>query len=183
MLTDKERAFLDELYQKYYKILLLSSFVLLGKQKEHWETAEDCVQETFVKAMIKMHKLYCHTAPELWLKKTCRNITLSKRRKQYNRARILGFPSPMQGAEEIKDVKNDIAEWIIREELLEKKQQLLETLTQQEQQVYRNIYEGRQTIKEAAEALQITEGSVRGALQRIKKKITKIMMHIVVFKY
>lgn len=174
VLTYEEQEFLDELYRRYNVRLQLYSFALLDKRMEYWPLAEDCVQITFEKAMIKINALRKHDTPYLWLKKTCHNITISERRKYYNRAKILRYPVALEEVKPVADPKNDIAEWIAREDLLDKWQELIEALTEQELIVYKETYEEGKTIRETARDLKVTDGAIRGALQRIRRKIIKI---------
>lgn len=174
VLTSEEQEFLDELYRRYNVRLQLYSFALLDKRWEYWPLAEDCVQITFEKAMTKIVVLRKHDTPYLWLKKTCHNITISERRKYYNRAKILHYPVSLDEVEPVADPKNDIAEWIAREALLDKKQELIKALTEQEFIVYKETYEEGKTIQETARDLKVTDGAIRGALQRIRRKIIKL---------
>lgn len=174
MLTSEEQYFLDELYQRYNMRLQLYSFTLLDKRWEYWPLAEDCVQITFEKAMIKINVLKKHDSPYLWLKKTCHNITISERRKHYNRVRILRYPIALDEVGSVADPHNDIAEWIVKEELYDKRHELTQALTKQEFEVYHETYVEGKTIQETARDLNVTDGAVRGALQRIKRKIIRM---------
>ena len=170
MLSANEQIFLESLYRRYAMGLQLFSYSLLDRRKENWPLAEDCVQLTFEKAMLKIQILQEHESPYLWLRRTCHNITVSERRKQYNRARILHFPVPVDMADSVADPQNGIAEWIIREELLEMKQELLLSLSEQESRVYKTIYQDGETIADTARHLNLTNDAVRGTLERIRRK-------------
>lgn len=175
MLTEKEQVFLDELYRRYSLRLQLFCFEIFDRKWEYWQLAEDCVQQTFEKAMIKIHRLLKHEKPYLWLRKTCHNIAISERRKLYNRDRILRYPFSTTEKIQVADPKDDITDWIIKEDLLERAEELFALLTEQEQMVYDLIYNQDNTITQAANKMSVTSGAVRGALQRIRKKITKIL--------
>lgn len=73
-------------------------------------------------------------------------ITVAERRKQYNRGRILHYPVSVDMADSVADPQNGIIEWIIREDLLERKQKLLLSLSEQESRVYKTVYQDGETI-------------------------------------
>ena len=177
VLTDKEKEFLDLLYQRYYADLRDYSFKILDLHHEYLPLAEDCVQQTFEKAIIKMDILLNHEAPYLWLKKTCRNITLTERRNCFIRARILRFPVSIDEHFEATDPKDLITDWIISEDLSDRKQLLMENLTEQERLVYKAIFEEELSYQEAEEKYHISDGTLRGALQRIKRTASKLLIN------
>ena len=106
----------------------------------------------------------------LWLRRTCHHITVAERRKQYNRVRILHYPVSVDTVDSIADPQNGIIEWIIREDLLERKQELLLSLSEQESRVYKTVYQDGETIAETARHLNLKNNTVRGTLERIRRK-------------
>lgn len=181
MLTDKEQEFLDKLFRRYYQSLRDYSFSLLDKQPEHRHLAEDCTQQTFVTATLKMDILLAHEMPYLWMKKTCYHITISEKRKLNNRAKILHYPLSLDQRIDVADPKDDIVEWISQEDLSDRKQQLISVLTEQEHMVYQAVYEENLSYQETKQKYNITDGTIRGAIQRIKKKVLKIFTTFLVF--
>ena len=175
VLTRREEEFLADLYQNYYDYLKTYSYTLLNKQHEYWPLAEDCVQLTFVKAIEKMGLLQNHETPFFWLKKTCRYITLTERRKLATRARILRYPVSIDEQIDIADPKDAIADMILSEDLSDRKRLLMDNLTEQERLVYKAIYEEELSYREAEEKYGISDGTLRGAMQRIKRKVLKIL--------
>ena len=70
MLTESERAFLNRMYGTYARTLLVYSFSMLRTLPDAFPMAEECVQETFERAMLRMHTLARHRSPERWLMNT-----------------------------------------------------------------------------------------------------------------
>lgn len=175
VLTRREEEFLVYLYQNYYDYLKLYSYAILDKQYEYWPLAEDCVQMTFEKAIEKMNLLQSHETPFFWLKKTCRYITLTEKRKLATRARILRYPVSIDEEFDVADPKDAIADWILSEDLSDRKQLLMDNLTEQERLVYKAIYEEELSYREAEEKYGISDGTLRGAMQRIKRKALKTL--------
>lgn len=179
MLSDREQEFIEQIYEKYARVLFTCSLSLLRSLPDAPSIAEECVQETFETAMRKMKFLERHPAPEAWLKAVCRNITLSRRRKSLNRFRITGKSVPY--SDNITDVHSRIDEWIEQHELQQKKQQLIDSLTEEEKAVFHAYFEREMSLKESAEILGLSETAVRGSVQRIRTKAARISILLSLF--
>ena len=173
VLMDRKRT-IAILYEKYYRELLHYSFSLFQFQPQYLQEAEDCVQDAFEKALTRVPGITGHPAPLPLLKKMCRNIAITRRRNLMNRAHILGFPVSVEEQQNLPGGQDEIALWIHGQENLEAKQLLLRLLTEGERDVYRVFYEMGKSIRDTAGELNITEGSVRGCLQRIRRKAEKL---------
>ena len=173
MLTDEERAFLDVLYRKLKTTLYVRSFGLLAGTPDAENVAWECVHETFVVASRRIHHLMRHGLPEQWIMNTCKKITVSQRRKQYRRAKRLGFPLPIESAEKEPDPHDDIEDWIISEQAEWRLQQLADLLTDEEKAVFVAHYRNHMSVRDTALFLRVSEGSVRGAVNRIRSKFRK----------
>lgn len=174
MLTNEENDFLDALYRKYEQRLFWISYEILGCRRDNQLLAEDCVQQTFEISMRKLRSLKASSVPYFWLRQTCRNISRAESRKLAIRNRILNNPVPFEETNNIPNLRNDIAEWLLTQELLQKEKKLLSTLTRKEAAVYQAVYKDHLTTRDAALLLHISEGAVRGARQRIKDKLVKL---------
>lgn len=53
---------------------------------------------------------------------------------------------------------------------MERKQELLLSLSEQESRVYKTVYQDGETIAETARHLNLTNNAVRGTLERIRRK-------------
>ena len=178
MLTESERAFLDKMYGTYARTLLVYSYSMLRALPDALSLAEECMQETFERAMLRMNMLSRHQAPERWIMNTCRKITLSRRRKLLNRLRIIGQPVPYEEIADAVPAGDNVEEWVLRNDLFERKQQLMDLLTEEERAVYRCYYEEDRSLKDSAETLNLSVNALRGAIQRIKGKLMQIMLSI-----
>ena len=174
MLTTEEKAFLDALYQRYARIVFMYSYSLLQPLPDAWATAEECTQDTFEKAMTKIGILLRHESPEGWLITTCRNITLTRKRKKWNRTRIIGVTVPIDESHPVADPHDFVEEWILKNDLVKAKEELLGSLSKQEMAVFRACYEEGQSVRSTAEALRLSESAVRGTIQRIRQKAKQI---------
>ena len=79
-MNEEQQITLDLLYSKYYRELLQYSFSFFDYRQQYLQDAEDCVQDTFEKAMKNLDKVLTNEAPLKYLKLMCKNITISRRR-------------------------------------------------------------------------------------------------------
>ena len=173
-MNEEQQITLDLLYSKYYRELLQYSFSFFDCRQQYLQDAEDCVQDTFEKAMKNLDKVLTNEAPLKYLKLMCRNITISRRRDIHLHQRILKFPKTIDEQFDVADPKDIVMDWIIRQENKEIKKILMEELTDKEKEVYSLYFEQNMSIKETAQELDNTDGSIRGSIQRIRSKAMKL---------
>ncbi len=174
MLTESERQFLESFYRKYSRTIFVYSLSMLRSLPDAGRIAEECVQETFEKAMMKIHSVMRHEAPLAWLKNTCRKVTLARRRKILNRQRITGRPVPVDAAHDAPEPKDYIEAWILQYDLFGVRQRLLSVLTEEEAAVWRIYYGEPRSLRDTAAALNVSEAAIRGALRRLPAKLDRI---------
>ena len=172
-----QKKYLEELYRKYFRILFNKSFSQFDYRPELRQLAEDCVQETFIRAMLNVEVLSEAKEPLQWLLTTCAHITISERRKYHRRRRILN-PVISNTDTDLLDPRDAIADWMAEEDLLSKKDQLMSELTEQELSVYTAVYENNLPARDAAASIGTTEGGVYAALRRIRTKIRKLFLFL-----
>lgn len=173
-MNEEQQITLDLLYSKYYRELLQYSFSFFDCRQQYLRDAEECVQDTFEKAMKNLDKVLTNEAPLKYLKLMCKNITISRRRDIHLHQRILKFPKTIDEYFDVADPKDIVMDWIIRQENKEIKKILMEELTDKEKEVYSLYFEQDMSIKETAQELDSTDGSIRGSIQRIRSKAMKL---------
>ena len=87
------------------------------------------------------------------------------------RAKILQYPASVEDNYDIADPKNHFTEWIVKEDIQRLLTTLVVDLTDQEYAVYTVSFLEAKSILETAVILNISEGAVRGARQRIRHKL------------
>lgn len=175
-MRDEQQITIELLFSKYYRALLAYSFSLFDFRQRFYQEAEDCVQDTFEKALRHQESLLTHEEPYKYLKCMCRNITITKRRNIHRRIRKLSYPESIELCYEVADAKDVVADWMIRQENKAAKEALSALLTEKEKEVYYFYYEKKLTIKQTAKALDCSDASIRGGIQRIRYKATKQQM-------
>lgn len=178
-MNDEQQITIELLYTKYYRELFTYSFSLFDFKQQHVQDAEDCVQDTFEKAIKHQDELYKSKDFLKYLKWMCRNITVSRRRDIHRHARILGYPESIDEHYDIKDAKDIVMDWIIKQENKVAKEALLESLSDKEKEIYHYYYEQNLSIKETAKALDCSDTSVRGGVQRIRAKAMKLQIFFI----
>lgn len=173
-MRDEQKITIELLFEKYYRGLLVYSFSLFDFKQQFYQEAEDCVQDTFEKALNHQNSLLMHAEPYRYLKCMCRNITVTKRRNIHRRFRKLGYPESIDMCYEFADTKDIVMDWMIRQENKAVKNALLAALTDKEKAVYRLYYEENLAMKKTAVTLKCSDTSVRGSIQRIRNKAMKL---------
>lgn len=171
---DERKRAIEILYDKYYRELFIYSFSLFDYRQQHLQDAEDCVQETFEKAVKNLEDVLKNAAPLKYLMVMCKNITLSRRRDIHLHQKILKFPQTIDEHFDVADSRDIVMDWMIRRENEEIKKMLLEELTDKEKTVYHLYFEQNMSIKETAQEMNGTAGSVRGSIQRIRSRAMKL---------
>ena len=73
-MDDQDRKnFLDEIYRKYRRDLFNKSYSMFDYRPEFRPLAEDCVQETYIRAFLEADKLIDYKEPLYWLLTTCKH--------------------------------------------------------------------------------------------------------------
>lgn len=159
----------ERLYGAYYDRVRKYARRFVGCNRAWLPLAEDCVQETFEKAMRQHEKLAGHPNPCGWLLRTCRNLLLDRLRRERGRSAADGAEAP-QAAVTRERVLEDFQRWVSRLETLDGLKTLLQRLTKREREVYHAYFAMGRSAEETAREHGISGDAVRAAVKRIRKK-------------
>lgn len=167
---DNKQAF-NELYSRYWDKLLLITYKITG----HQQTAEDLVQETFIKIWTLRHQLEVQH-PHSYLVTACKYITLNYIAKEKRNPVVLAdFPAQAagEGSEEAYATRV----------LLEKLQQEINLLPAQCQLIFRYSRDMGLTIRQISEKMDLSprtvEGQITKALARLRESLKNIRIWFV----
>lgn len=160
---------LEELYQKYYRVVYNHCLLMIRHQNRYVHLVDDCVQEAFVTLIHSYPKLTGHPNHVGWLCNAAWNRMRSAIRRTKKDDRKL---------EKLKhSLKADAAHtesafdrWINKEESLFQLEKIYQTLTGIERKVYDSYFVDELSLNETAEENDISRNSVRSAIDRIRKR-------------
>jgi RNA polymerase sigma-70 factor (ECF subfamily) len=143
--------------------------------------AEECTQNTFLKAYENRDKLYEHINPAGWLYKTAHNFVMQSKVKISKDNKLIEYNDNITISCYYDDnIINDIEENIILNdnEIDAYINLILSNLSQKQYNLYNMFYVEKMAIKDIALFLNITPGSCRVRLFRLRKIIEDIVKKI-----
>lgn len=163
----KEETKAEQLYSKYYKLMLYAAMELLNDQM----AAEDAVHEAFIKIIKNMDKIDLNRSKEtkryvmVITERTCIDI-LRKHRRQAEVS--------LEGLQTERNLNTDVdgMEKVYQTEVL---RQMLEKMSELTRQIFLLKYGSGYDNAEIAKALHITEMTVRQRISREKRKMEKYL--------
>jgi len=172
-----EYEFFVYIYDRYYNKIFKYCYNMLYFK---YDKAEECAQNTFLKAYENLDGLYAHINPAGWLYKTAHNFVMRVKVKmskdknliEYNDTVILNYGN--------NTAINDIDESIILSdnEIEEYVNLILSQLNPKEYDLYKMFYNEKMSTKDIALFLKITPGSCRVRIFRLRKTIEDIVKGI-----
>lgn len=130
------------------------------------EDANDCIQDSFIKAWKSFHQLKKADSVKSWLYQIVRNTALDKLRRQ-RKGKIVEL------IEEELEVKSNSGLELNNELIMRKLELELEKLTEAQQAIFRLRYYSEYSFKQISEIMQSTENSVKASYSKTKKGLTK----------
>lgn len=174
-LTGEQYEFLNALVLRYGDALTKYAYRFLGYQPHLQQTAQDAVQETFLKAVKEVEALMVHPNVAGWLKVSLRNVLLNIRRQnQQGEEKIQGIC--MDASQRQLCAALDAFEVHQYPQLQEVMEAAAAVLTESEASTFYNHFLEGLTMEETALLEGTSVDSVRGRIQRIRKKLRKIFI-------
>ncbi len=168
MSNDKE--FIEQLFFQYHDSLQYLCMVYFS-DPQYLSCVDDCIQEVFLAAYKKRKKLMLHPNPYAWLKNACKKQCMVMMRDKRRHAQIL----QKYGCYE-EHVTNDVLVWLKQNHAMEQLKMLESQLTDTEKEIYQAYFFHDQSACEIAQENDTSEAAVRGAIQRIRKKASRLEM-------
>lgn len=170
-LTEAQEAFLDRLPQQYGAPLTKYAYRFFGYRPHMLPVVEDAVQETFIKAIRDVDVLMKHPNPHGWMITALKHILLDQcRNLSRRREKLYGEESEIPAIAR-QAVANALERWRSSITLPEIFEQAAALLTKDEWQTFVDHYLIGLTIGETALQEAVSAATVRGRLNRIRKKM------------
>jgi RNA polymerase sigma-70 factor (ECF subfamily) len=158
-----EQKLLEKLYNSYYKEIYLYLYSMCKRK----ETAEDIVQETFLKALLALPKN--HNNLRAWLYMVARNIYLNT----YKKEKRIIYTEDISN--DIKDNSDEILNSILKLEQSRMLHQALMRLEERKREILVLHYFGGLKLKEIAALMKITTENVKIIIYRGRNELKKSM--------
>ena len=174
-------GFIEELIERYHDPLYKQCKRIVKYNPLYMELIDDCIQEVFFKAYFDYDSLTRSGNTYGWLAVCCENYFRSLYRKNKRRGEIAGIHVSIDQYGDIKDPTDAIIRWLERAAAKTVLNELKSKLTPLELSVFQHYYEKGQTMKETAIQNNMSNVSVRAALDRIRSKLKKMPFYIFIF--
>jgi len=158
------------LYDHYYNKIYKYCYNMLYFR---YNEAEECTQNTFLKAYENLDKLYKHINPPGWLYKTAHNFVMQYKIKINKDNKLIEYNDKIITIYYDDNIINNIEENLMLndDEIDTYVNLILSNLSQKEYDLYNMFYVNKMAVKDIALSLNITPGSCRVRLFRIRKTI------------
>ena len=165
---------LSILFSKYHDALEKYCTRLVHYDSKYRTLVEDSVQIAFLKALNDPESFNQSPNQYGWLAVCCKNHIFSKLRQQKNREEIVGKQITLDRCCDIEDPTDAIIRWINSSDSRKFLNSLYASLSSSEKQIFEDYYLHDCSLQETANRNNLTIGSVRGAVERIRKKAKKM---------
>lgn len=172
-LTEEQAAFLDDLAVCYSGMLMQYAMRFLNYRQHLQPLAQECVQESFVKAIACVEELMVHENPVGWLKVVLKHkllncIKSARFQREELHEDISAHPQAMQ-----QSVAEALALWEQHQQLTDVLSVAQKLLTEEEQRTFELYIRDGMTIAETALLESVPVSTIRGRINRIRQKLRK----------
>ena len=169
-MQQKQERFLEQIYNRYYRILRAYCYRKVSKDQECFDLIEECIQDTFFKAYLEYSKICAYDNIQAWLMRTCMNSLLPRVKSMRSRRIHLAYSlddycklPPLLISDQMESVANNL-------DAQSEIKALGHTLTEFERQVFTDRFIYGLTLAETAKNRNVSVESVKAAIIRIRKK-------------
>ena len=181
MSTEMERdSFIASLFIDYADFLKKECLHYVHYDSRYVSLVDDCIQETFIKAIMNYGKLRVHPNVAGWLVQCCKNYIRSDMRKQRNRTEIMNASAKADGVVMQGKEMNAFDRWLKREDALDTVALIYELLSPKERTIFQDYFIQDLSAAETAEKNHLSTSSVQAGVRRIREKIRRIL-HSILF--
>lgn len=172
--THDDATFLEMLYKQYHQRLFSFCAWYIRRRPGLLHNADDFVQETFLDAIEHKTELMTSSNVVGWLYINCKKRCDSAIKRYDRRRKILNNPISIDDVPDLPDTSDAIIQWFCLTEAEETIHMLQERLTVLEKKIFNSYFLESLSLKVTAAQCDVSIDSVRGAIQRIRKKVNDI---------
>lgn len=173
MLTEEQLQFLEQLANRYGDVLTDYAWRFFAYRPHQLPAAQDAVQEVFIKAIRHVDKLQHHPNQAAWLKAALKHTLISETRRARRHPEIPSEDVVLQADLNRQNVLSALEKWEQRETLNEVLLTAERILSEGEKQTFRDYFLTGLSTEEAALLEDVTTGTVRGRILRIRQKLRR----------
>ena len=162
--SDDNRGLLEELMTAYGKDVWNYAFSITRK----WDMADDITQEVFIKVFKNMHAFRRDASVKTWLLTITRNTAIDFQRSAFFRKVTLSDAVEDYG--ERHSVEHDVVEQMAVNEMWK----MVFDLPKKYREVMILYAHNQLSLKEIAQVLDVTEGTVKSRMFHARQKLTKM---------
>lgn len=164
MLAKEDPRYFDFLYKKYFQPL----FLFINRRTDREQLTKDICQETFIKAMLNIHKFEFRGYPfSSWLYRIAIN-ELNQHYRKNDVKRVVSFDS-----KDIPEIFELDEQQIDKDLLIKLMMNEIDQLKDNDLLLMEMHFFEKRSYKEIAEILDIKEGNAKVKVHRIKERIRK----------
>lgn len=161
--SSDKKAILQDLMKAYGKDVWNYAFSMTRK----WDQADDITQEVFIKVFRNLHTFRCESSVKTWLLAITRNMTMDYRRSAFLRkVTLVDLFAPAE--KHPSSEQEAIDKWTVNEMW-----NLVLKLPVKYREVLILYAHYQLSIKEIANVLNVSEGTVKSRMHQARKKISK----------
>lgn len=173
-MTDPEyAAVLETLYTQYYDDLVLHCLSVVHYAPEMRAYVEECVQDTFLKAVARYARLKNHPDLRGWLFVTCYNHMRNTRHIFYNREKKHAYSIDANPSMEIADLADAFLKMDDEDTYSDRMECIYTLLTETEKQVFDDYFIHHSSFEDIAKHTGRSKRAVESVLYRIRKRLGK----------
>lgn len=162
--SEDNKALLDELMKAYGKEVWNYAFSITRK----WDLADDIAQEVFIKVFRNMHAFRRDASVKTWLLTITRNTAIDFQRSAFFRKVTLS--NYVEDYGDRPSIEHDVVEkWAVNDMW-----KMVLKLPAKYREVIILFAHNQLTLKEIAQILNVTEGTVKSRMFHARQKLTKM---------
>lgn len=165
---EKRNQELEQIYDRYYDSVFRFCAMIIDYDPQFYSLIEDCIQDTFEKALIHYEGFKDYSNPVGWIALTASNRLKSEIRKQkMHNEYIISLAVNSENMRAFSDGTEHVLDRIA---LIDRITSIYEMLSQKEKVIFHEYFIKEKKMTEIVEDAGLSLNAVRSGIRRIRKK-------------